>query len=86
MPRPKIKIMGTTINALKCPCCGGHMTYRAITDTKNTRENEGLITHVWSCNDCPVVLFEHYDKVDSRRVKEFLDYDWLRDQKEEQDE
>jgi len=45
----------------KCPMCAG--------DLKHTELNG---TQIWSCSDCPIVMFEFYDNKDTEKMGNYL--------------
>lgn len=49
------------IKKINCPCCGGILRHK---DKDNT--------HIWSCEDCPVVMFEYYSSKDIKNVSKYL--------------
>ena len=44
-----------------CPLCSASMEYKQISDT-----------HVWSCEDCPAILFEYYSDTNTAELSDFL--------------
>jgi len=48
-----------------CPLCQALMAYRPWNDT-----------HIWSCSECPGVLFEYYTPEDHTQLGAFLHRPW----------
>lgn len=52
----------------KCPNCNIAMEYR----TKEKTNPNGHDTHVWICEECPLVTFEYYVDQNIEDLKEIL--------------
>lgn len=52
----------------KCPNCETPMEYRI----KEKLSDNGHDTHVWICEDCPLITFEYYVDQNIEDLKEIL--------------
>lgn len=60
---------GTKSDNMLCPLCGADSLYYAKVAKGRDGAGEMDYTHAWSCEDCPVIIFEYYDKKDIKNLK-----------------
>lgn len=49
---------------MKCPACESNLIYKPLENLSDT--------YIWSCADCPIVVFEYYTKADIENLKRKL--------------
>lgn len=57
---------------IKCQLCGGKVQYKELKTVKGSF-NYNEFTHIWVCDDCPMVMFEYYDKQNTKTINKYLE-------------
>lgn len=68
-------------DTVKCPHCESDMHYTQVTENVKQSALGLRVTHIWSCEDCPNVMFEYIDKVDTENLAEYLNGDYRKERK-----
>ena len=55
---------------VRCPNCETSMEYRIKENEDST--GAGHNAHVWTCEECPIVIFEYYVDQNIEGLKEIL--------------
>jgi len=51
---------------MKCPACKGKLVYKEIGKQKNKK------THMWVCENCPIVIIEFWEDKDVNNLSQYL--------------
>lgn len=80
--KPKaLRIVEAQDEAMDCPTCGDKMYYTQVTENVKQSVLGIRVTHIWSCESCPNVMFEYIDKVDTENLAEYLNGDYRKERK-----